>query len=205
MIDLLHALVERYGLLAVFAGCLAEGESAAIFGGFFAHQRVFEVWATVAVAFTGAFLGDTALFLAGRRFADHPHGLALRSRPGFNPAHGMVERHPNIFILSNRFIWGLRMVGGVAAGLSSVPVPRFLALNAASALAWEWLRRNEGYNQDFEALSAQEADTTKLTETIRQRWRLRFRGRPRDRSRYPAGVLVGAGRYQCRRPCRCAR
>lgn len=145
MIDLLHTLVERYGLLAVFAGCLAEGESAAIFGGFFAHQRVFEVWATVAVAFTGAFLGDTALFLAGRRFADHPRVLALRSRRGFSQAHGMVERHPNIFILSNRFIWGLRMVGGVAAGLSSVPVPRFLALNAASALAWACIFVSIGY------------------------------------------------------------
>ena len=47
----------------------------------------------------------------------------------------------------------------------------------ASGLAWEWLRRNEAYNQDFEALSAQEADTTVLTEKIRQRWRLRFPGK----------------------------
>ncbi|CAH0497810.1 hypothetical protein NVSP9465_02880 [Novosphingobium sp. CECT 9465] len=74
----------------------------------------------------------------------------------------------------------------------------------ASALAWEWLRRNEGYNQDFEALSAKDADKTTLTDTIRQRWRLRFRGRPRDRSRYPTSVLDGAGRYQCRRSSRCA-
>jgi membrane protein DedA with SNARE-associated domain len=145
MIDIVHTLVERFGLLAVFAGCLAEGESAAIFGGFFAHQQVFDVWHTIAVAFSGAFLGDTALFLAGRRFADHPRVVALRSRPGFSHAHGMVERHPNIFILANRFIYGLRMVGGVAAGLSSVPVPRFLALNAASALVWACAFVSLGY------------------------------------------------------------
>lgn len=145
MIDLLHYLVERFGLVAVFAGCLAEGESAAIFGGFFAHQQVFAVWHTVAVAFAGAFLGDTALFLAGRRFADHPRVLALRERPGFSHAHALVERHPNIFILTNRFIYGLRMVGGVAAGLSSVPVPRFLALNAASALVWACIFVSLGY------------------------------------------------------------
>ena len=145
MIDVVHALVERFGLLAVFAGCLAEGESAAIFGGFFAHQQVFGMWHTIAVAFAGAFLGDTALFLAGRRFANHPRVLALRLRPGFGHAHRMVERHPNIFILSNRFIYGLRMVGGVAAGLSSVPVPRFLVLNAASALAWACIFVSLGY------------------------------------------------------------
>lgn len=60
----------------------------------------------------------------------------------------------------------------------------------ASGLAWEWLRRNEAYNQDFEALSAQEADTTVLTEKIRQRWRLRFPGKPISRSRDTFAFLV---------------
>ena len=36
----------------------------------------------------------------------------------------------------------------------------------ASGLAWEWLRRNEAYNQDFEALSGQETDVTVLVEQI---------------------------------------
>lgn len=145
MTELFHSLIERFGLVAVFAGCLAEGESAAIFGGFFAHQQVFDLWQTVAVAFTGAFLGDTGLFLAGRRFCDHPRVLSLRSRPGFSQAHALVERYPNLFILGNRYIYGLRTVGGIAAGLSSVPVSRFLALNAISALVWASLFVGIGY------------------------------------------------------------
>ena len=36
MTETLHWLVARYGLIAVFLGCVAEGESAAILGGFFA-------------------------------------------------------------------------------------------------------------------------------------------------------------------------
>ena len=145
MSDLIHMLVERFGLVAVFVGCLAEGESAAIFGGFFAHQNVFVLWQTCAVAFTGAFLGDTALFLAGRRFAGHPRVASLRERPGFSQAHRLVETHPNLFVLGNRFIYGLRMVGGVAAGLSSIPLPRFLALNAVSAAVWTALFVSIGY------------------------------------------------------------
>ncbi len=47
----------------------------------------------------------------------------------------------------------------------------------ASGLAWEWLRRSENYNQDFEALSAENADRVMLTEKIRQRWRLQFPSR----------------------------
>lgn len=59
-----------------------------------------------------------------------------------------------------------------------------------SGLAWEWLRRNEAYNQDFEALSAKEADTTVLTEKIRQRWRLQFPGKSISRSSGALRFLV---------------
>lgn len=145
MSDLLHQLVERFGLVAVFLGCLAEGESAAIFGGFFAHQAVFDPLVTLLVAFAGAWLGDTGLFFAGRRFAGHPRILAYRQRPGFSHAHGLIERHPNIFILTNRFIYGLRAIGGVAAGLSSIPAPRFMVLNAVSAAVWACLFVGIGY------------------------------------------------------------
>jgi len=143
--DLLHQLIERFGLIAVFAGCLAEGESAAIFGGFFAHQQVFDPLVTLAVVFSGAWLGDTGLFLAGRRFADHPRIVSYRARPGFSHAHNLIERHPNLFVLSNRFIYGLRAIGGVAAGLSSIPVARFMALNAISAAVWACLFVGIGY------------------------------------------------------------
>lgn len=47
----------------------------------------------------------------------------------------------------------------------------------ASDLAWEWLRRNEDYNKDYLALT-DEAAPHPLTERIRQRWGLRFRGGP---------------------------
>lgn len=52
----------------------------------------------------------------------------------------------------------------------------------ASDLAWEWLRRNEAYNSDFEALSAKRADRDALAKSIRERWRLRFRSRSISRS-----------------------
>lgn len=49
----------------------------------------------------------------------------------------------------------------------------------ASDLAWEWLRRNDDYDHDFEALSGADADADRqvLTEKIRDQWGLRFPGR----------------------------
>lgn len=145
MMETVHGLIESYGLLAVFLGCMAEGESAAILGGFFAHQGIFVLWQAYLVAFVGAFLGDNIFFALGRLYADHPYVVRLRSKPGFAHAYAMLQKHPNIFVLSNRYIYGLRLVGGIAAGFSSIPVPRFLLLNGLSALVWAGIFCTLGY------------------------------------------------------------
>lgn len=145
MTHIIHHLIEQYGLIAVFLGCLAEGESAAILGGFFAHQQVFVPWQTFAAAFLGAFIGDTLFFILGRSFADHARVARLRKRPGFSHATRLVTAHPNIFVLSNRYIYGMRIAGGIAAGLSGIAVSRFVMLNAVSAMVWAALFSTIGY------------------------------------------------------------
>ncbi|PBB94225.1 DedA family protein [Mesorhizobium sp. WSM3864] len=145
MTEAIHRLIEQYGLIAVFLGCVAEGESAAILGGFFAHQHIFVLWQAFLAAFLGAFAGDTAFFTLGRSFADHPYVVRLRRRPGFRRAYRLLNTHPNIFVLTNRYIYGMRLVGGIAAGLSTVSVPRFVILNAISSAVWATLFGTLGY------------------------------------------------------------
>ncbi|MFN4355777.1 transcriptional regulator domain-containing protein [Parvibaculum sp.] len=41
-------------------------------------------------------------------------------------------------------------------------------------LAWEWLRRNEDYQRDFEAAQLEPNADTAATEATRSRWGLRF-------------------------------
>lgn len=145
MMDTLHHLVERFGLLAVFIGCMAEGESVAILGGFFAHQQFFAAWHVFVIAAVGAFLGDTLFFILGRRFAGNKWVRLLRRRPGFSHAFRLVQAHPNLFVLGNRYVYGMRLVGGIAAGLSRIPVPLFMILNALSALVWASIFVSLGY------------------------------------------------------------
>lgn len=45
---------------------------------------------------------------------------------------------------------------------------------AASDIAWEWLRRNEAYDHDFDVYSLKKEDPQLLTDRIRQQWGLRF-------------------------------
>ena len=136
MTDTIHLLIEQYGLIAVFVACIAEGETAAILAGFFTHQGVFVPWQAFVAVFLGAFGGDTMFFLCGRRFADTAFVRRMRNRPGFDRAFDLMQRHPVPYVLGNRYVYGLRLVGGVAAGMSGIAAPKFVALNAISALVW---------------------------------------------------------------------
>lgn len=93
----------------------------------------------------GAFVGDTFFFILGRSFADNRHVVRLRRRPGFRRAYRLLNTHPNIFVLSNRYVYGMRLVGGIAAGLSTIAAPRFVILNAISSVIWAVLFSTIGY------------------------------------------------------------
>lgn len=73
---------------------------------------------------------------------------------------------------------------------------------SASDLAWEWLRRNDSYDRDFQALAETSADPRPLADEIRQRWGLRFPGRPSAFSPECKGIMAPARRYQHHRAWR---
>ena len=163
--EFIRSFVEHYGLVAILIGCIAEGESFAILGGFFAHQEILALSGVLIATFLGSFVGDGLFFLAGRHYANHPLVMKLRHKRGFSHAYRLVNRHPNIFVLTNRFIYGLRLVGGVAAGMADIAAPRFLALNALSSVLWSVVFVGLGY---FFGLGAE----TLIGDTLRTHHRL---------------------------------
>lgn len=145
MSDITADLIGRFGLFAVFIGCALEGETAALAAGFLAHQKLLGLAATFPAVFAGALAGDTAMFLAGRHWAGHPFVQRLRERPGFSRAARLVRSHPNSFVFFNRYIYGMRTVGAVTAGLSDIPIARYVMVNAASCIIWTFLCIGLGY------------------------------------------------------------
>lgn len=132
----MSALVAQYGLFAVFAGTLLEGETVLALAGYAAHRGYLDFAAVVAVAWAGGVAGDQFYFWLGRR-----HGrrlLARRPRLAARIARatGLIERHPHAAILAMRFLWGLRTALPVAAGMSGVAGARFVVLNLVSAALW---------------------------------------------------------------------
>ena len=49
----------------------------------------------------------------------------------------------------------------------------------AAGFAWEYLRRNDEYHQDYSKLMSCRTQTARALEAFSQRWGLRFRPRPK--------------------------
>ncbi len=128
--------IATYGPLVVFLGTLLEGETIAIMAGFLARQGVIDGRLALLAAFLGALASDQALFLVGRRFADHPMVMRQRKRPLFAKALKRVESGATFYILIFRFLYGLRTVSPLAIGVSNVSGRKFAILNAIAAFVW---------------------------------------------------------------------
>ncbi|TBR13454.1 MAG: DedA family protein [Rugosibacter sp.] len=142
---MITAFVVSYGYLAIFVGTLLEGETILIAAGFAAHRGLLSLPMVVLVAIAGATLGDQLAFLLGRwkgeaLIARFP-ALAKR-KPQI---HAFLERYDLLFILTVRFLYGLRIAGPVLLGSSQVPLLRFAVLNVIGATMWAMLISGAGY------------------------------------------------------------
>ncbi|WP_152045816.1 DedA family protein [Aureimonas psammosilenae] len=138
-------LVSRFGPIIVLIGTFFEGEVFAIIGGFLAYRGSYSLEFIIALAFAGSFTGDLAVFLFARFCSAHRWVQRWKSKPKFAKAIRLVEKYQAFFVIVNRYIYGLRMPGLIALGLSSISVPRFLVLNLIGAGIWAGLFTTIGY------------------------------------------------------------
>ncbi|SFR97350.1 DedA family protein [Sphingomonas jatrophae] len=135
MIDL-AAFVARYGVAAVALGAGLEGEAAVLTGGVLAATGLFQPLAVGIAAFAGSATADQLLFLGGRRGRSTRFVEAVRAKPAFARVLGWIEARPLAFVIAFRFIYGCRVAGPVALGVSAVPARLFVPLNLLSAALW---------------------------------------------------------------------
>lgn len=141
----IEAIVARWGVAAVFAGAMLEGETAVIAGGLIAHQGLIAWPLAFGAAAIGSFLADQFFFAAGRRYRDRPLVQRWTQKRAFAKALQLLERYPVGFIFAFRFLYGFRTVSPVAIGTSQVPLATFVPLNAAAAVVWAALFTALGY------------------------------------------------------------
>lgn len=144
MYDILN-LIGQFGPIIVFVGTFFEGEVFAIVGGFLAYRGTYPLELIALLAFVGSFLGDLSVFLFARFFSSHRWVKRWRDRPRFAKALRLVERYQAFFVIVNRYIYGLRMPGLIALGMSRIGLVRFIILNFIGAAIWASLFTTIGY------------------------------------------------------------
>ena len=131
--------------VVTFAWTFVEGESFVLFAGFAAAQGLLSAPLLLLVAWLGSFSGDQCYFWIGRRF-----GLGmLARRPTWqarvDKALFWVRRYDTWFILSFRFIYGVRNFSSFALGISGIGWRRFMTLNLIAAFIWAVVFVGAGY------------------------------------------------------------
>ena len=144
----LQELIKEHGFwsyVVTFVWTFFEGETFVLFAGFAAAQGFLSAPILLASAWLGSFCGDQFYFWVGRRF-----GLKLlERRPTWrarvDKALGWLRRFDVGFILTFRFIYGVRNVSSFALGISGIVWRRFLIFNFIAAGIWACAFVGAGY------------------------------------------------------------
>lgn len=123
-----------YGI--TFLWTFLEGESFVIIAGAASFKGHLNIYLLILAAWIGSFCGDQLYFLLGRKFGRRILARFPRFEGGVQVALDMLHKYHTLFILTYRYIYGVRNVASFAMGMSGLSWPRFAALNFIAAFIW---------------------------------------------------------------------
>ncbi|OMH05704.1 hypothetical protein BV389_17525 [Escherichia coli] len=141
----LNTLISQYGYAALVIGSLAEGETVTLLGGVAAHQGLLKFPLVVLSVALGGMIGDQVLYLCGRRFGGKLLRRFSKHQDKIERAQKLIQRHPYLFVIGTRFMYGFRVIGPTLIGASQLPPKIFLPLNILGAFAWALIFTTIGY------------------------------------------------------------
>jgi len=146
--DSIRRLAADYGhyiYALIFLWTFFEGETCVIIAGVVASQDYLEWTPLFLVAWFGSFAGDQLYFWIGRRWGTRLLDRIPRWRPGVAIALDFLRRYNTAFILSFRFVYGVRNFASFAMGMSGLDPLRFATLNFIAAFVWALSFAGFGY------------------------------------------------------------
>lgn len=137
--------IAQWGYVAVFLGAMVEGESVILTASYLAYKGILSFPIVMGVAFVGTFCADQALFFLGRHYGTRllhhwPHLEHRMERP-----FALLRKWGTWYIMTFRFIYGVRIISSVVIGMSGIPPRRFLGLNFISGVVWAVISCGAGY------------------------------------------------------------
>ena len=147
LIELVRPYVDQYGYVILFLGVMAEnaslpvpGETILIIASFYSYHGNLVLTNVILLASLGCILGDNISFYLGRRlgrpFITHYGRFVLITPQRLSQVELFFQRHGDKTIFLQRWITGVRVIGALVAGTTSMPWSRFLLFNCLGAVTW---------------------------------------------------------------------
>lgn len=140
-----HNLFETWGYLIVFLGSMIEGESIIIPACIFSYNGHLSITKIMIIAFTGTLIADQGLYYIGRYYGKRIIKKFPRFKSPSERAFKLLHQWDYKFILSFRFIYGIRFISPIVIGAAKYPPRRYIPLNFIAAVAWTLISCGVGY------------------------------------------------------------
>lgn len=137
--------VREWGYVAVFLGAIVEGETVILTACALAALGYLDIYKVVAVTFFTTLFADQGLFYAGRAYGPAFFDKFPSLKQRANRAFALLHRFDKWFILSFRFIYGIRTISPVVIGAAMIAPIRYSPLNLLSAIIWTSISCYSGY------------------------------------------------------------
>jgi membrane protein DedA with SNARE-associated domain len=121
--------------MSFFLGIFLEGELVFISAVIAAHQGLMELWLVVLLAILSTVTSDMVYFNLGRKKATKWIRTS-KWKNKFEIIQSKFDKHQMQFLLSYRFLYGLRIATPLVLGTSKIPFKKFVAYSIISTLIW---------------------------------------------------------------------
>lgn len=138
-------LLHKYKYWIVILGALLEGEMVLLLAGGAAFHGYMNVHMVMLISFLGALFHDNLLFFIGRTFGKRLLNFSPSWHKRISKVSDLIHKYDNLFIMSFRFVYGLRTVTPIIVGNSRIEWKRYALLVSVSALIWAVVVAYLGY------------------------------------------------------------
>lgn len=131
----INGLIEQYGYAALVIGSVAEGELSRCWAGW-PHTGIAEILAGGRRRRVGRYDWRSAALFSGAALWPDAFATFCQASKKIRRAQRLIQRHPYLFVIGTRFMYGFRIIGPILIGASRLPPKIFLPLNILGAIAW---------------------------------------------------------------------
>jgi len=132
----MESFIVEWGYPAILIGCLIEGETVVVIGGWMAHKGLLRLEGVMLSALVGSLLGDQGWFLLGRYAGQRWFSRWRRFQEISRPLARWTKSPSAWFVLSFRFVYGIRTITPFLLGGARYPMRKFIPLNGLGAALW---------------------------------------------------------------------